>query len=102
MVVLSPEESVSKAGEIIVYETNSNLVPNIITGTFYMEFIYDSDYTREYPCYLKFSRKQNNLLLLCTISISGEFLLLKQTHVLNDIHYKYNFIIKKKKKAQLP
>ena len=102
MVVFSPEESVSKAGEIIVYEINSNLVPNIITGTFYMEFIYDSGFTREYPCYLKFSMKQNYLLLLCTISISGEFLLLKQTHVLNDIHYKYNFIIKKKKKAQLP
>ena len=98
----SNEEFYYKAGENTAYRTNSNLVPNIITDRFNMTFIDKFDNITEYPCYLKLSRKKNHLVLLCTITNEGEFYLLNQTLVLENIHYKYNFIINKERIDQIP
>ena len=89
-----PEQFSAKAGEIIAFRTNSSIAPNIITDKFDVTFLdYDNNYI-DYPCYLKISREKTFLNLLCHITKEGDFRLETQTFKINDLHYKYNFIVK--------
>ena len=98
VVVNYPYESFSRKGQAFAYKTNIYSTSNFISDKFNMTFI-DDNYDESYQiCYLKKSEDQNkwsNVILLCTINSYGNYLLKEQTIILNDIHYKYNFTIKK-------
>ena len=98
----SIEEFTFKAGENIAYRTSSKFVPKITTDKFNMTFINNFGNLIESSCYLKLSRNQNYLVLLCTIKDGGEFRLLNQTHFLENIHYEYNVIINNEKEDLVP
>ena len=103
VMVDSPEIFKLRAGEVIAYKTNSTYNPNIITDKFNMTFIdkNNNNTNKEFSCYLKKSNDQNNLILLCSITEEGSFILTQQEQVLNQIHYKYNFHIFKKEEDQI-
>ena len=95
--ITSPEESTSKTTEITAFKTNSINNPNIVTDKFNISFINtDKQETKLYLCYLKLSRKLDYFNLLCSITDKGTFSLAKQNINLENIHYKYNFVISKK------
>ena len=96
------EETNTKAMENTAYKTSSTFIPNITTGEFNMTFIGDNNTIREYPCYLKISINKKYLNLLCHITDQGLFFLKQQSYELNDIHYKYNFIVKKEEQDNIP
>ena len=94
--ITSPEESTSKTTEITAFKTNSINSPNIVTDKFNISFINtDKLETKLYLCYLKLSRKLDYFNLLCSITDKGTFSLAKQNINLENIHYKYNFVISK-------
>ena len=82
---------VAESSSAIAYETNTNIdiIDNLRSNYFKMKFTHD-----EQNCYFK-KNNANNILLICIIFGSGDTSLQKIENeiVLNDIHYKYNFVI---------
>ena len=85
---------VAELGSTFAYETNIESINNLITKNFSMEFHPDN-----LSCYFK-KTTYNNLLLLCNPIKEGIIYLkeIKREIILDDIHYKYNFIIQPCKK----
>ena len=82
--------------EYIAYETKINgKIPNLVTDYFVLNFVnINNNDTVIGNCY--FLKNENtNLLLLCDFNSNGAFKLQSITAeiILNDINYKYNFII---------
>ena len=79
-------------GENIAFRVPLEPAPHITTNKFNMTFEADN-YQSTYSCYLKHINGFNYLNLLCHMKDYGYFILAMQKMELNDIHYKYNFII---------
>ena len=83
---------------IITYETNISSCPEIITESFRLSFNDSKNSFTEGYCYFKKNEKNNlNLLLLCDVQTfwSRPYQLwpISYQKTLENIHYKYNFII---------
>ena len=87
--------NVSESGFNIAYETNVTSISNLRTNLFILSF-YDilNDKKIKSNCFFK-KYSGENLLLLCNIIAEGDFSILKTDEEikLNNISYKYNFII---------
>ena len=99
VVVNYPYATNSRIGQAFAYKTNIYSTSNFISDKFNLTFIRSYFYTEsQETCYLKKTEDQSqwyNVILLCTINEGGTFLLKEQNVVLGDIHYKYNFSIRK-------
>ena len=90
-----PEEFGIFVGENIAFRTSLeslNYTPSITTNKFNMTFD-NSYYLQNYSCYLKHISGFEYLNLLCYMTDYGTFTLSQQEQSLDNIHYKYNFII---------
>ena len=86
---------VSESGATVAYETNITDIPNMLTDFFEMSF-YDllGDEYINGSCYFKKNSK-DAMLFLCNIIGDGYLFILETENItiLNDISYKYNFVI---------
>ena len=86
---------VSELGVEVAYETNITSLPNLLTDIFKMTFydLLDDNYSDGF-CYFK-KTSEKAMILLCNIQGEGDFYILEKENntVLNNINYKYNFII---------
>ena len=87
---------VSEIGVVIGYETNITNIDNLKTSLFAISFydlLYDK-YVNGY-CYFKKHNGDNTILFLCNVIGEGYFFALETEDdiILNNIHYKYNFIL---------
>ena len=80
---------ISEISSIYAYNTNVDYIPNLNSKEFILEFA-----TGNQTCYFK-KKNNSNLLLLCSATEEGEIYLgkIEEEIILNDIHYKYNFLI---------
>ena len=84
-------KNITEINAPFVYETNIDTIPELITNNFILTF--DNKYN--ITCYFKKSIENLKLLILCKSNIKQEFYLGKSNEkiILDNIHYKYNFII---------
>ena len=86
---------VSESGASVAYETNITSIPNLKTNIFQLEFfdLLNEEYTNG-SCLFKKNSK-DTMILLCNIIGSGYFYILETENniILNDINYKYNFVL---------
>ena len=82
-------ENVTEQGSTFAYETSVDDIEKLNTKIFKLEFA-----KGDQDCYFKKSNNNNNLLLICVPRLLGEIYLgrINET-ILDEIHYKYNFII---------
>ena len=98
VIVNYPYVKTTRKGQAFAYKTNIYSIDNFISDRFNMNFADEYGKETQQSCYLKKTEDQdkwNNVILLCTIKEEGNYILKGQNIVLNDIHYKYNFNIRK-------
>ena len=87
--------NVSESGVEVAYETNVTTLPNLVTDIVKMTFydLINDNYTDGF-CYFK-KTSDKAMLFLCVIQGDGDFYIFDKENntVLNNISYKYNFII---------
>ena len=84
------KEKIFDINNFVTYETNVDSIDNLFTTNFSLKF----ENNENVECFFKKS-ENTNLLLLCKLLTPGNFVL-EQTKgqiKLDNIHYKYNFVI---------
>ena len=86
---------VSEVKSMIAISTNIVDIEPLTTKTFLLEFFDGSKYPSKQCYFKKYDNNETSLLLLCKMEEKGkfDFFIEDEMIVLNNIHYKYNFII---------
>ena len=86
---------VSEVNSMIAISTNIANIEPLTTKTFLFEFYDGSIYPTKKCHFKKYDNNETSLLLFCYMDEKGEFDFFIQDEIrtLNQIHYKYNFII---------
>ena len=91
------KDNISEIYSSFAYETNISTINNIRSKYIYLNFSSGQE-----KCYFKKQNKKN-LLVICIPSFEGELYLeeIKQEKIINNTHYKYNFIIQPRASSEI-
>ena len=97
--IISLKENIVEMERYIVYETTNNLINDVVTENFNLNFFGKNK--EEGTCFFK-NNENTNLLLLCKPNFQGIYSLEKTNSEikLNNIHIIYNFIIQPIKNSE--